>query len=457
MAMLSRLKTTSLQLPVSYRPQLSPARFLVLGYLGVIFLGGLLLSLPAATVQGKSMGILDAVFMATSAVCVTGLSVVDTARDLSTMGQVVVLFLVQIGALGVMTMSTLFALIMGRRITLRDRLFLQEDLNQGYLAGLVRLVRYCIAFTSVIQGIGILSLWFWFTREMPWQKALYFAVFHSVSAFGNAGFDITGNSLESYLLSHPVVLTIALLIICGGLGFSVMAELYQERSWRRLSLQSMIIIRATVLLIAIGWAAIGILEWSNPATLGGLSAHDKIWASFFTAVTPRTAGFSVLSTAALSKATLFLVMGLMFIGAAPGSTGGGVKVTTVVVILAGLRGVIKGEEDVNVGERRLPRGDFAKAVTIVALSLLLIFAITGILLVTEDNSLMVTMFEVVSAFGTVGLSTGITPSLSPLGKLLLMTTMFAGRIGPMTLALAFSQNKTGTGRYRYPEEKISLG
>ncbi|NMB12161.1 MAG: Trk family potassium uptake protein [Firmicutes bacterium] len=440
----------------SVGPRLSPAQFLVLGYTGVIFLGALLLALPAATVRGESMGFLDALFTSTSGVCVTGLTVVNTGSDLSLFGQVVVMVLIQIGALGIMTMSTLFALLTGRRISLRGRLFLKEDLNQGYIAGMVRLVRYCLAFTLAIQCLGALSLWVCFMQEMPWQKALYYAIFHSISAFGNAGFDITGNSLSQYVTNFPINLTVALLIITGGLGFGVMVDIYEERSWRHLSLHTKTVLKMTLLLILTGWVVVGLLEWHNPETLGGLSISGRIMASFFTAVTPRTAGFNTLSTQALSSATLFILMGLMFVGASPGSTGGGVKTTTMAVIWAGLLSAVKGDPDVNLSHRRLPAGDFGKAVAIITLSSVLIFLITGILLMTEGQSLMVTLFEVVSAFGTVGLSVGLTPNLSPVGKVLIMVTMFCGRIGPMTLALALGQ-RSYSGRYRYPEEKVSLG
>lgn len=403
------------------------------------------------------MGYLDALFTSTSAVCVTGLTVVNTGHELSRMGQVTVMVLIQIGALGIMTMSTLFALLTGRRISLRGRLFLREDLNQGYIAGMVRLARYCLVSTLAIEGLGALSLWICFLQEMPWQKALYYAVFHSVSAFGNAGFDVTGSSLEGYSTNIAVNLIVALLIIFGGLGFGVLVDIYEERSWRRLSLHTKTVLRMTLLLLMIGWAAIGLLEWNNPATLGSLPLAGRVLASFFAAVTPRTAGFNTISTAALSPATLFLLIGLMFVGASPGSTGGGVKTTTIAVILAGLRSVIRGEDDVNLSGRRLPAGDFGKAVAIITLAFALIFLITGILLMTEGHGLMTTIFEVVSAFGTVGLSTGLTLSLSPVGKFLIMATMFCGRIGPMTLALALGQRTSLSGRYRYPEEQVGLG
>jgi trk system potassium uptake protein TrkH len=454
--MLPRVKMAPSLSRTTVGPQLSPAQFLALGYMGVIFLGALLLALPAATVRKESMGLINALFTSTSGVCVTGLTVVNTGHDLSLFGQAVVMVLIQIGALGIMTMSTLFALLTGRRISLRGRLFLREDLNQGYIAGMVRLVRYCLVFTLVIQGLGAFSLWVSFMCEMPWQRALYYAIFHAISAFGNAGFDITGDSLAGYVTNLPVNLTVAFLIITGGLGFGVMVEIYEERSWKHLSLHTKIVAKMTLLLILIGWVGVGLLEWHNPATLGSLPKGGRVLGSFFTAVSPRTAGFSTVSTAGLSSATLFLLMGLMFIGASPGSTGGGVKTTTIAVILAGLRSVIRGEEDINLSHRRLPRGDFGRAVAIVTLSLVLIFLVTGILLITEGQEFMATLFEVISAFGTVGLSVGLTSGLSPVGKILIIVTMFCGRIGPMTLALALGE-RSYSGRYRYPEEKVSLG
>lgn len=443
--------------PIPSQPQLSPAQFLVLGYLGTIFLGSILLALPAASVTGESIGFVNALFTATSAVCVTGLTVVNTAFDLSTFGQIIILILIQIGALGIMTMSTLFALLLGRRISLRGRLFLREELNQGYISGMVRLVRYCLAFTLVIQTIGATLLFLIFMWDMPVVKALYFAIFHAVSAFANAGFDIFGNSLESYVTNIPVSLTMAMLFIIGGLGFGVMAEIYENPCWKRFSLHTRMVLKVTAVLIAAGWLVIALAEWRNPRTLGSLPLSGKLIASFFTAVTPRTAGFNTIPTHALAPTTLFFIMGLMFVGASPGSTGGGVKTTTIAVIVAGLRSVVKGQRDVNISGRRLPEGDFEKGVAIVTLSLFLVTTVTMILLATEGQGFLATLFEVMSAFGTVGLSTGITPSLTPIGKMLLVITMFCGRVGPITLALALGQRTAAEGRIRYPEEKISLG
>lgn len=440
------------------KPQMSPAQTLVLGYLGIIFLGTILLILPQATQDGKGLDLVEALFTATSAVCVTGLVVVNTGSDLSVFGQVTVMVLIQVGALGIMSMSTLFALLLGRKINLRNRLFLKEDLNQGYVAGIVRLVRYVLVMTFLIEGVGASLLLLVFYPRYGLAKGAYFAVFHAISAFGNAGFDLLGNSLVDYAANPMAVLTIAGLIISGGLGFAVLLDISQVRCYSQLPLHSKLVLRMSLLLIMVGMTLVMALEWNNPETLGQFGVEGKLLSAFFTAITPRTAGFNVVDTASLSPGSLLIVMVLMFIGASPGSTGGGVKTTTFAALVHGVLSIIKGKRDVEISRRRLPAEDFGKAVTIISLSMALIVTVAMLLLITQPHlGFVEILFESVSAFGTVGLSLGITPQLNDIGRLLVIITMFAGRVGPMTVALALGQQRLAEGTVRYPEDKISLG
>ncbi len=440
------------------KPPMSPAQVLVIGYSGVILLGTLLLMLPQSTANGQGLALVEALFTSTSAVCVTGLSVVDSGSYLSVFGQSVVLVLVQVGALGLMSMSTLFAFLMGRTITLRDRLFIKEDLNQSYVAGIVRLVRYVLGITIFIESIGAALLLFVFYPRYGLGKGLYFAVFHSVSAFANAGFDLTGSSLMNYSSDPLAVFVFAGLIVSGGLGFTVLIDILRIRRYSQMSLHSRLVIRISLALIVVGMLLVMALEWVNPATLGQLGFTGKFLAAFFTSVTARTAGFNVVDTGSLLPGTLLIMMVLMFIGASPGSTGGGIKTTTFATIVHGVYSVLKGKQDIEIGQRRLPREYFGKAVTIVSLAAALVVTVAIALLITQPHlGIVELLFEAVSAFGTVGLSMGITSDLNSVGHLLLVITMFLGRVGPMTAAVALGQRQLTVGNVRYSEEKISLG
>lgn len=436
--------------------KMTPAQFLVLAY-GLIWAAGTaMLASDAAMVDGR-LGLVDATFMAASALCVTGLSVVSIGLDFTVFGQITIALLIQIGALGVMTMSTLFAILLGRRIGLRNRMFLQEDLNQNYVSGVVRLVKYVLLLTLAVEGIGVLLLFVSFAPTMAPGQAAYNAVFHAISAFGNAGFDLFGSSVEGYVGQSLVLLVISSLFILGGLGFSVIIELLQWHRERHMSLHGRIVLWSTALLIASSWAAVLLLEFHNPATLGPLTVSEKLWASLFTAVTPRTAGFNVVPTHGLSMASLFLVMGLMFVGASPGSTGGGIKTTTFVALILGVWTTITGKKDVELGNRRISQDHMLKAWAITFIAAGWVILASMILLITENQEFVAVIFEVISAFGTVGLSLGITEELTDVGRVLLAVTMFMGRLGPMTLALALGQRRHQPAAIRMPEERIGLG
>lgn len=436
----------------------TPVQTMVIGYGAIILAGTLLLTLPIASTLEGGLSVVDALFTATSAMAVTGLIVVDTAKDLTTFGQVVILLLIQIGGLGLMTISTFFAVMTGRRIGLKERLTIMTDLGQFYISGMVKLVRKILLMTFAIEGIGALLLFLRFNGSMPLGRAIYFGVFHSISAFCNAGFALFSDNLEGFIGDPLVNLVIAGLFILGGLGFVVISELYNFKHGFRLSLHTKLVLRITLILILVGTVVIFLLEIGNPSTLKDLSMGSKVLAAFFQAVTPRTAGFNTLPMANFRSYTLFFIMILMFIGASPGSTGGGIKTTTFGAIIMEARALILGSEDLEVEGRRLPIITVLNAFVIAFLSISLIAIVLFILLITEDASPLELAFETVSAFGTVGLSTGITPHLGVIGKLALAFTMFSGRLGPMTIALAVgTRMQKRKLRYRYPEEKIMIG
>lgn len=441
------------------RITLTPAQILVLGFAVVILTGGLLLTLPVSARSGQLTPFLDALFTATSATCVTGLVVVDTGKHFSLFGQLVILLLIQVGGLGIMTMATLYALVIGKRITLRERLLIQESLGQFQMAGVVRLTRAIILITLATESLGSLILFLRFLSDYPPLKAFYFAVFHTVSAFNNAGFDLFGTSLMGYVGDPVVILTISGLIIAGGLGFTVIYELLSlARGRHGLSLHSKVVLKVTGLLLLFGTVLILLFEFRNPETLAYLDWKAKLLGAFFHAVTPRTAGFNSLPTGQLTQATLFLTILLMFIGGSPAGTAGGIKTSTFATILGAVWMIIRGKHDLEFFGRRLPNEIVAKALVLMILAMFLVGTVVMVLLLAEDWPFLDLAFETVSAFGTVGLSTGVTPTLSPIGKVAIILTMFAGRVGPLTLAMALAAQRTQqVASIRLPEERILIG
>ena len=436
------------------KKNLSPAQYLVSGYFVIIMLGSLLLMLPMATTDGQGLGAVDAVFTATSATCVTGLIVVNTKEAFTIFGSTVIMFLIQIGGLGIMSMSTLFAFIVGKKISLKERLIIQEDLNQYQISGMVRLVQYLLGFTFAIEGTAAAILFLRLSQDYPFWKAIYLSIFHAVSAFNNAGFDLFGNSLESFTGDITINLVIMALIILGGIGFGVMMEAYNRIKFKKTTLQTKIVVVMTLALLAFGFITFFVLEYNN--TLEGLPLLDKTLGAMFLSVTPRTAGFNTVPTGALKQSSLFLIIVLMFIGASPGSTGGGIKTTTFGVILVTMKNMITGKEDMEIYNRRFEKQIVYKAFTITMLAAALVILVTTLLLIIEDFKFIDALFETVSAFGTVGLSTGITGSLSKISRVLITITMFAGRVGPLTLAVAIGE-KQRKGTYHYPTEKVMVG
>ena len=439
-----------------YLFELNPPRVLALGFLGLILFGSVLLNLPVASADGDSIGFLDALFTSASAVCVTGLIVVNTATYWSVFGKVVILFLIQIGGLGIMTMATMVALIMGKKISLKERLIIKEQMNQETMSGMVKLTLYVILLTFTIEAIGAIILSFRFVPEYGLTKGIWFSVFHSISAFCNAGFDITGNSLMSYTDSPLTIMTLSGLIIIGGTGFSVLIDLAKHRRWVRLSLHTKLVITMSLGLILLGTIFFFVLEYSNPATIGQMPLGEKLSAAFFAAVVPRTAGFNSIDTAALRESSVFLTIILMFVGGSPGSTAGGVKTATIGVVLMATISIIRGDKDIEIYEKRLNQETVFKSLAIVTVGMGMIVLISFLLTITESKNFLDVLFEATSAFATVGLSRGITSDLTTIGKIIIIGTMYAGRVGPLTMAYAIGYNKKHK-RYRYSEGHISVG
>ncbi|GGD74898.1 K+ transporter Trk [Paenibacillus nasutitermitis] len=418
--------------------------------------------MPFASRQGVPTPFVDAVFTATTATCVTGLVTVDTGLHYSVAGQLIIMTLVQLGGLGFMTMATLFALVLRKRISLRERLILQEAMNQTSMEGIVRLIRKVLLFSLSIELVGAVLFTIRWSYDMPIGKAVYFGIFHAVSFFNNAGLDLFGQfgvpfaSLTQYVDDPLINLVSMMLIITGGIGFVVLSDLFDFRSIRKLSLHSKVVLSMTGFLIIFGTVIVFIFEFTNSKTLGSLDWSGKILASFFQSVTPRTAGANTLDMSSLRQATQFFTIILMFIGASPGSTGGGIKTTTFATLVVAVIAMIRGREDIVLFRFRLARERIFKALTITLMSLVLVIVVTMVLSTIEDMAFLKVLFETTSAFGTVGLTLGITPQLSTAGKIIICFTMFAGRLGPLTLAYALGP-RAEKELYRHPEGKIIIG
>lgn len=436
--------------------QLNPPAILAIGFGSLIFIGSILLNLPIATKNGESIGYINALFTSASAVCVTGLVVVNTAGYWSLFGKVVIILLIQMGGLGFMTMATIVALILGKRIRLKERLVIKEQLNQETMSGLVRLTKYVVYVTLGIEAMGALLLSTRFIPLYGWQKGIWFSIFHSISAFCNAGFDITGNSLVPFVNDVIINFTINSLIILGGLGFAVYMDILRHRKFNRFSVHTKLVIFMTVILLILGTVLFFIIEYTNPYTIGNLAGSGKITASLFQSVIARTAGFNSIDISSIRDTSAFLLIILMFIGGSPGSTAGGIKTTTFGVIAITAISTIRGEQDVAIFKKRIGEEVIKKSISIVFISLTLIAMVSFILTITEELTFLDLLFETTSAFATVGLSRGITSSLSNIGKLIITLTMYIGRVGPLTMAFALSKRR-GQNKFRYVEGNIIVG
>lgn len=440
--------------------KLSAVQILALGFASVIFIGALLLMLPVSSKSGEVTPFLDCVFTATSAVCVTGLVVVDTGTYWSMFGQIIIICLIQIGGLGFMTFATFFAVLLGKRISLRERLIMQEAYNSFNLQGMVKLMFYVMGITFSIEAVGALLLMTQFIPDYGVGKGIYFGIFHAISAFCNAGFDLIGEyrSITPYAENAIIVLTIGGLIVVGGLGFAVVAEVINTKNLRRLSLHTKIVLTATAVLLIVGTILFFLFEASNPKTMGPMSIKGKVLSSIFASITPRTAGYNSISTTDMTIAGKFLTVILMFIGASPGSTGGGIKTTTAFLIFMTVIAVIHGREETEMYKKRIAKSLVYRAFALTSISFVLIIVVTMILSITQQGDFMMFLYEATSAFGTVGLTLGLTPSLTPIGKIAILLTMYAGRVGPLTLVLAFARREqASSSAIKYPEDKILVG
>ncbi|WP_456279142.1 TrkH family potassium uptake protein [Bacillus sp. AK128] len=433
--------------------KLNPSQLLVLVFTVFILLGTVLLMLPIST--NESITWIDALFTATSAMTVTGLVVFDTGTVYTTFGEVIILCLIQIGGLGIMSFAVLIFIVLGRKIGMKERILVQHALNQTSLGGVINLVKYLFIFSFSIEIIAMLFLAIRWVPEYGWGDGLYYSLFHSVSAFNNAGFGLWPNNLMSYVGDPIVNIIISLLFIIGGIGFTVLLDIKSKNSYKRLSLHTKLMIWGSLCINVFAMLVIFAIEYGNPQTLGSLSFIEKLWASYFQAVAPRTAGFNTLDLAALKEPTILLIIILMFIGAGSGSTGGGIKLTTFILIIFSVISFLKGRENIVVLRRTIKEQLIVKALAITVISLLFVVLGIFILSLTENAPLLSIFFEVVSAFGTVGLTLGLTYTLTPIGKLVIIAIMFFGKLGPLTMV--YSLGKPKKEKIKYPNEDVLTG
>lgn len=445
------------------RPKsLSATKIIAIAFAAIIFLGACLLNLPAASRSGESSGFLTALFTATSATCVTGLVVQDTWLQWSGFGQCVILLLIQVGGLGFMSAATLLVFLLRKRIGLKQRLVMAQALSISDMDGIVRLQKTVLVGSFLVEGIGALILFSRFLPEYGLGNALRWSVFHSVSAFCNAGFDIFGVLQPDAGLilfqSDPVVLlTLCCLIVIGGLGFLVWQEVQQKRSFRRLSVYARLVLLTTFALIVVGWIILCLLEWDNPRTLGPMSVGDKLLNGLFQSVTLRTAGFASIDQAGLTEGGKAVSIVWMLIGGSSGSTAGGLKTVSFVVLILFMAARARGRESVCVFRRTIPQGQVLDAMTI---GIILIFlAMFGGIFISSTSDVSVTdgVFEAVSALATVGLTAGATRVMSVPAKLLIILYMYFGRVGVLTISLGFLAGNRAEERYRYAETKLLIG
>lgn len=437
---------------------LNPAHILIVGFLALILIGTLLFMLPIATRDRHHLSFIDALFEATSAVCVTGLAVVDTGTTFTLFGQIVLLLLIQLGGWGFMTSSILMFLVFGKKIGLRERLLLKESINSFSLQGLIKLVKKIILITLVTELIGALVLAIRWSYEMPWQKAIYYGIFHSISAFNNAGFGLEPDNLSKWVGDPAVNIMITILFITGGIGFTVILDIFEKKSLKKLSLHTKLVLSSTLFLNIVSSFVILGLEYNNSSTLGSLSFGDKLWAAYFQGVVPRTAGFNTVDIGQLTISSQLYMIGLMFIGASSGSTGGGIKITTALLLLFSIWAVIKNKEEIHLWKRRIPKDLVTRSMSIATTGILFIFIILFVLTITEKGAAFSKiLFETVSAFGTVGLSANFTSELTPIGRVCIVIMMFIGRLGPLTMAFSLVTMASKDNKIRYAEEKILIG
>ncbi|WP_311480611.1 TrkH family potassium uptake protein [uncultured Anaerococcus sp.] len=434
---------------------LNPPMVLSLGFAILITIGGLLLSLPFFTKSGQATPLVDSLFVAASASCVTGLTPVNTLEHWNTYGHILIIILIQIGGLGVMSLASIIPLILGKKIGMKSRQILKEQLNVESLEGMIVLFKYVLAFTFGTEILGAFLLSIKFIPLYGAGKGVWYAVFHSISAFCNAGFDILGDSIFPFRDDLLINLTLSFLVIVGGLGFVVTSELFRRRSFKKLSTHSKLVIMVTGILLIFGTIMFLFLE-NEDGVLQYESLKGSILESFFQSVVARTAGFYSVDLSQIKDSTALMLMGLMFVGGSPGSTAGGIKTTTLGVLFLSTHAVVRGESEPVVFGRHISTETVRKALAIFLVSIVIILSVSFMLTITESAPLVDILYETVSALATVGASKGMTPHLTDAGKNLITLCMYLGRIGPMTMAFAFGM-KAKKSLIRYPESFISIG
>ncbi|MFD0961777.1 TrkH family potassium uptake protein [Paenibacillus chungangensis] len=438
---------------------MSPPQLIMLVFFILSWIGAILLSMPFSSSDGQSIGLINALFTSVSAVCVNGLVVVDTGAAFSMTGQIIIMILIQIGGIGFMTLGVMVAIVLGKKIGLKQRLIIQQTTQSTSAQGLVKLSLYMVLIVFAFESVATIILTWRWSDDMGFGQAVYYGLFHSVSAFNNAGFALWSDSLSSHVGDPIVNLTVITLFVVGGLGYIVVVDIFRKRSWRKLSLHSKVVLLASAILTVIGFLLIFLLESWNSATFGDLTVGERIYASIFQSLTPRSAGFNTIDIGSMLTASQFLIIILMFIGAASGGTGGGIKTNTVVVLVLATINTFKGGGQIHAFERKIAQETVMRALAVIVTSLTAVLCVALLLTVTEDlleDHFLEVLFEATSAFSTTGLSMGLTGELSSIGKVIVTVTMFLGRLGPLTLAFALSQRKQ-TSKIGYPEDNILIG
>ncbi len=434
---------------------LNPPLVLSLGFAILISIGGILLSLPFFTKSGQATDLIDAFFVAASASCVTGLTPVNTLEHWNTYGHILIIILIQIGGLGVMSLASIIPLILGKKIGMKSRQILKEQLNVESLEGMIVLFKYVLIFTFGTEILGAILLSIRFVPLYGLLDGVWISIFHSISAFCNAGFDILGDSIYPFRDDALINFTLSFLVVVGGLGFVVTSELFRRRSFKKISTHSKLVLMMTAILLFLGTIVFYILEKSG-GVLQGESLKGSLLESFFQSVVARTAGFYSVDLSKIKDSTALMLMGLMFVGGSPGSTAGGIKTTTLGVLILSTAAVIRGENEPVVFGRHIGIEVIRKALAIFLVSFGIILSVSFVLTITENAGLVDILYETVSALATVGASKGITAGLTRHGKILITLCMYLGRLGPMTMAFAFGM-KARKSLIRFPESFVSIG
>ena len=445
---------------------ISTTHIIMISFLIAIMIGSILLSLPISTADGVPVPYIDALFTATTSICVTGLVTVPTFSTWSIFGQIIILIMIQIGGLGIVTILSGILISLNRRFSLKDRILMQDAFNLNSLSGIVVFLKKVLIGTFIVEGIGALLYMTVFVPEYGW-KGIWISVFNAISAFCNAGIDImSADSLCPYALNPMVNFTTSLMVIMGGIGYVVWWDVIRVsrkfpknkfRCFSSLSLHSKLALSATAVLLAAGTVGFFIFEFNNPLTIGKMSIPDKLQVSFFQSMTTRTAGFASVPQQDLTNTSAVFSLFLMFIGGSPVGTAGGVKTITITVLIFSALAAIKNKDELSLFSRRIPRHSVSKAVAVITVSFMIMFISTILLSAVTDASTIDIAYETVSATATVGLTRDLTPKLNLWGKIIIIVTMYLGRVGPISLLIAFNTKKNNTNIIKDPEENISIG